>query len=37
VTQETLDAMVALTGLINAGICHGQARRAALQPDYPKG
>ena len=35
VSQETLDAVVAVVGAVNAGVCHAVAGRGYKQPDYP--
>jgi hypothetical protein len=36
VSQETLDAVVAIAGAVNAGVCQAVAGRGYKQPDYPK-
>jgi hypothetical protein len=36
VSQETLDAVVAITGAVNAGVCQAVAGRGYKQPDFPK-
>ena len=35
-SQETLDAVVAIAGAVNAGVCQAVAGRGYKQPDYPK-
>jgi hypothetical protein len=35
VSQETLDAVVAVVGAVNAGVCQAVASRGYKQPDYP--
>jgi hypothetical protein len=36
VSQEILDAVVAIAGAVNAGVCQAVAGRGYKQPDYPK-
>jgi hypothetical protein len=36
VSQETLDAVVAIAGAVNAGVCQAVAGRGYKQPDYQK-
>jgi hypothetical protein len=36
VSQETLDAVVALAGAINAGVCQAVANRGYKEPGYPQ-
>jgi hypothetical protein len=36
VSQETLDAVVAIAGAVNAGVCQAVAGRGYKQPGYPK-
>jgi len=35
VSQETLDAVVAIAGVVNAGVCQAVAGRGYRQPEYP--
>jgi len=35
VSQDTLDAVVAVVGAVNAGVCQAVAGRGYKQPDYP--
>ena len=34
-SQEVLDAVVAIAGAVNAGVCHAVAGRGYKHPDYP--
>ena len=34
-SQEALDAVVAIAGVVNAGVCQAVAGRGYKQPDYP--
>ncbi len=34
-SQDVLDAVVALAGVVNAGVCQAVAGRGYKQPDYP--
>ena len=34
-SQETLDAVVAIAGAVNAGVCQAVAGRGYRQPEYP--
>jgi hypothetical protein len=35
VSQEVLDAVVAIAGVVNAGVCQAVAGRGYKHPDYP--
>jgi hypothetical protein len=35
VSQEVLDAVVAIVGVVNAGVCQAVAGRGYTQPNYP--